>query len=588
MPLEERPGAAKTFEYIVRRQGLHPAEYTFCRKHDPGGQRHKTTDTYLELETPMRTTFLRFSFALAMLAASGTPMSVFAQAPAAGPAQANGIQQVRRLTADDAVRLAAENNLGLATARIDPILQDLSIDQTRASYTPSLNLTLLNNRSTNQNTGFLSGASGDKTTDSRLNSDVGVSQNLLWGGNYQLGWTSSRSTTNNVLSTFSPQIRSGLSAGFSQPLLRNFKIDGTRQQLLTGQKQREIADVQLRQTIARTARTVRNAYWDLAYAIASLQVQQQSLELARENLRNTRARIEIGTTPPIDEIEPEAEVARQEENVIIAESRISATEDVLRTLIFNPNDPDFWTIRIEPTERPQFQATAVNVEAATKNALERRGDLQQSRKSLEQSEITIRYLRNQTLPDLTANFDYSASGVGGTQLLRSSVIGGDVVSSTQRSYGAVIGDLFTSAYPTWSASVTVRYPLGKSAQDVSLASARLQYEQRLTQIRQQQVEVAQQVRDAGRQVETNQKRVDTTRRSREFAERRLDAEQRKLAAGTQTNYFVLQAQRDLAQARNTELSAILDYQRSVVDFETVQEIPIAGGAGIAAVTGLGN
>ena len=102
------------------------------------------------------------------------------------------------------------------------------------------------------------------------------------------------------------------------------------------------------------------------------------------------------------------------------------------------------------------------------------------------------------------------------------------------------------------------------------------------------MQVSLQVRDAARQVETNQKRVDTTRRSREFAERRLDAETRKLAAGTSTNYFVLQAQRDLAQARNTELSAILDYQRSVVDFETVQEIPIAGGAGIAAVTGTGN
>ena len=74
-------------------------------------------------------------------------------------------------------------------------------------------------------------------------------------------------------------------------------------------KQREIADVQLRQTIASTAPHGANAYWDLAYAIASLQVQQQSLDLARENLRNTRARIEIGTTPPIDEIEPEAEVA---------------------------------------------------------------------------------------------------------------------------------------------------------------------------------------------------------------------------------------------------------------------------------------
>src|SRR4029434_7481701 len=104
----------------------------------------------------------------------------------------------------------------------------------------------------------------------------------------------------------SPQINSGLSFGFSQPLLRNFSIDGTRQQLMVSIKQREIADVELRQTIASTARTVRNSFWDLAYAIASLKVQQESLDLARENLRNTRAKIEIGTEPPLNEIEPEA------------------------------------------------------------------------------------------------------------------------------------------------------------------------------------------------------------------------------------------------------------------------------------------
>ena len=82
------------------------------------------------------------------------------------------------------------------------------------------------------------------------------------------------------------------------------------------------------------------------------------------------------------------------------------------------------------------------------------------------------------------------------------------------------------------------------------------------------------MREAARQVQTNQKRVETTRASRELAERRLDAEQRKFAAGTSTSFFVFQAQRDLAQARNNELRAILDYNRSVVDLETVQEAPL--------------
>jgi hypothetical protein len=54
----------------------------------------------------------------------------------------------------------------------------------------------------------------------------------------------------------------------------------------------------------------------------------------------------------------------------------------------------------------------------------------------------------------------------------------------------------------------------------------------------------------------------------------MDGEQRKFAAGTSTNFLVFQAQRDLAQARNNELRAVLDYQRSVIDFEIVQRVPL--------------
>ncbi len=90
-----------------------------------------------------------------------------------------------------------------------------------------------------------------------------------------------------------------------------------------------------------------------------------------------------------------------------------------------------------------------------------------------------------------------------------------------------------------------------------------------------------------RQVNTNAKRIDTTRVSRQLNERRLEAEEKKFAAGTSTSFFVFQAQRDLAEARNNELRALLDYNKSLVDFETVQESAIGGGGGTITVAGSG-
>ena len=62
------------------------------------------------------------------------------------------------------------------------------------------------------------------------------------------------------------------------------------------------------------------------------------------------------------------------------------------------------------------------------------------------------------------------------------------------------------------------------------------------------------------QLEQNRQRIETTRLARELSEQRLDAEQRRFEVGMSTNFNVIQAQRDLAVARNDELQAQLDYQ----------------------------
>jgi outer membrane protein TolC len=62
--------------------------------------------------------------------------------------------------------------------------------------------------------------------------------------------------------------------------------------------------------------------------------------------------------------------------------------------------------------------------------------------------------------------------------------------------------------------------------------------------------------------------------ARELAEQKLDAEEKKLKVGLTTNYVVLQYQRDLADARSSELRAIIDYNLSLAQLDRTTGISL--------------
>lgn len=517
--------------------------------------------------------------------AQTTPPSASATPTMPPTAQPQG--QVRRLSIDDAVATALEQNLDLQVQRINPDLQNLTVSQFQAAFTPNFVSTISTSDATQPSTSFLDTGGANATGISQGNSvfNFGVSSLTNWfGSSYDVRWNNTRSTTTNLLSSFNPQLNNVLTATFSQPLLRNFKIDGARQQLIVSQKNKEISDTQLQQAITQTTRTVRNAYYDLIYAIGNLAVQRQSLELSQQSLKDNRARVEIGTMAPLDIVQAEAEVATREEAVILAEAAIERQQDVLRALIYNPSSPDFWTARIEPTDTMTFVPATVNTDAAVQTALSQRTDLVNARKSLEINDVNIRYFRNQSLPDVTASINYNARAIGGLQVQRAPdpVTGlptGAVLNSIEKSWFDTLGTTFAGDFPGWNLQFNISYPIGHSTQEAQLARARLQQTQAQRQLSSLELAVTNQVREAARNVETNAKRVDATRQSRVLAERRLEAEEKKFQAGMTQSFFVLTAQRDLNVARNNELLALVEYAKSVVNYNAVQQAPLAGGGG---------
>jgi outer membrane protein len=513
-----------------------------------------------------------FIFGLAVSASAQSPA-----VPAARPATPAGA--IQPLSIEDAVKMALENNLGLQVQRVNPEMQNVNISLVRSAWLPTLTGSLTEAKYNNPVNSYFSGAA-DKLNINDFTTAVAVAQALPWGGgNYTLTWNNERYKTNSIYSSPNPSLASDLTLKFTQPLLKNRETDSNRRELVVSKANQQISEIALRQSVLTTIRSVKYAYWNLKSAQGSLRVAQQSLDLAQESLRNNRKRVEVGTMAPIDVVEAEAEVAKREEAVIVAEGTLASAADQLRVLIFKQDRAEYWAIRLEPTDQAVLERRPVDVERAVTTALEKRTDLAQARKNLEVLDNDLKYYKNQTMPELNAVATYGQTGQGGTYLDLTTSL--DNPPTTKEGYGKVLDKLFQPDYNNWSVGLTFTYPLGTSSADANAAKARLQRTQQQLKLHELELQVSASVRDIARQVETNWKRLDASGATRRLMERRLESEQKKFAAGLSTNYLVFMAQRDLADAQYSELVAALDYSKSLVDLETVLQSPTAGSSSVS-------
>ena len=505
-------------------------------------------------------------------------------ASASLPAQA---QRAFDLTVDDAIERALDRNLDIAVQRVNPRLQDLTIAEARSAFLPNVSSNFDLGRSLSPSRSQLDGAGrlSRRTVETESgNAGFGLEQALGWnGGRYTLDWTNARTETNNVFFSFNPSFSSNVDLSYTQPLLRGRSIDPQRRQLLVSQLNRDISDVDLRETIANTLADVRRAYWDLVYARASVDVQRQALELAEQLVRDNRIRVEVGTLAPIEVVQARSEAAARRQSLAEAEQQLRTAELALKQLIVAGTDDELWNAGINAIDQPVLDQAPIDVAAAVRTALDARTDIERTRRQQDINTVTLRNLANATLPALDVVGTFRLQGQGGTQLI-SGALGGPALVTVPGGYGDALAHLVRLDYPVWNVQLQLSYPLGHSAQKAAHARARLQVQQTRAQIEQIELQIAAEVTNAALQIRSIRERIEAARLARELAEEQLAAEESKFEVGTSTNFFIVQAQRDLATARDTELRAILDYQNAVIEFERVQQTSLAG-AGISIIGG---
>jgi multidrug efflux pump len=494
----------------------------------------------------------------------------------AGSASAQTETPVLKLTIDEAVRRALENNPDLAIVRLDTEVQAAHVGESRGAFAPVFSTTLGHSGNTTAPSNFLLGDHGVEVHDSFWS--TGVRQRLPFGGGtWSASWDSARMTTNNPISSFDPTLQAGFQIAVSQPLLKDRSIDDARYQYDIARRHERSSDLHVREAAVQTTAAVKQAYWTLKATRANIVVQQRSLELAVELERQTKIRVNAGQTPPLDLVQAQAEVAQRRENLIRARTGDEDAEDRLRRLIMNPADVTFWAVRFEPVEEPAGHDAMPDIDAVVTKAVGERLDIARANLDLENAKTATEFLDNQRLPDVRLETSYRGSGLAGSQFIRNGAFPGTVVGERTRSFGDALGQAFGPDYPTWSVGITVAKSFGHTYEDASRARADVERRQAAQRISSLQLQAAQSIRQAAREIRGTAERIDAARAGATLAQQRLDSEQRRYDAGLSTTFLVTQAQRDLLQAQVNLLQTTLDYESALVNFEAVQQAPAGVG-----------
>jgi outer membrane protein len=492
-------------------------------------------------------------------------------------AAAQTARPVVQLTLDDAVKLALDRNLDIAVQRLNPEINDIAVARISSIYHPALTSTLNTSSATTPVTSAIGGSSnaGVPIVTGLSTYNAGVAQSVPWGGGqFNVALNNNKQTSTSQNSLYNPTYNTNWSGSYTQPLLRGFSTDITRQSLQVTRINRDISDVQLRSTITNTLSNVRNAYWNYVYTVQAADVAQQSVNLADQLVKDNQTRVEVGTMAPIDVVTAQSQAATARQNLVAAQSAMYTNELTLKRLIVSGTQDPNWNARLDPVDRPEFRPEAIDVATAVRRALSERTDLDIAKKDVEANAVTLKYLNDQLKPQADFVGTYGLVGVGGSQLQfepGATGVNRTPIGSIPGGYADALSSLFTSNFPRWTAQINFSYPLGLSSQQASVARARVQLGQVQAQVRQVELQVATDVTNAAVTAQSNAERVQAAQAARELAQKTMEAEQSKFEVGMSTNYNVILTQRDLATAQINELQAILNYRIALVELERLQQ-----------------
>ncbi len=365
--------------------------------------------------------------------------------------------------------------------------------------------------------------------------------------------------SNNSFFLFNPYVTSALNFQITQPLLKNGWLFPNRAPLMIARRNLEQSRATFAAEVNDNVLQAIGQYWSVIEARGNLDVARRSMDAAEATYKRDKRALELGALPPLDIYRSESQVASRRVQVIQSEYALKQAEDKLRMTIGADQDPYFQALDLELTEKPEPEGDLriIDKGEALQRALTKRPEFDAARAALANDQTRIRLAHNHLLPELDLTGAYASNGLGGTQFN----------GAGQKTTSSSITQLFNFNYPTYYAQLSLSLPLRNRAAKAEMGTALVSRRSDLYTQRQIQEQVTLDVTNAVHELEQAKLSIAAGKEALDLARKTMAAEQRKYDLGSETIFFVLEAQTELASAELALLQAEVKYQLAVADVD---------------------
>jgi outer membrane protein TolC len=377
-------------------------------------------------------------------------------------------------------------------------------------------------------------------------------------------------TISNLNQAVNPAYRPSLVFGVEQPLFQGFGVEinqlrathpGSQLfQFNNLNRQREgIVITRLRFDQQRTQfefevsymlLQVEAVYWNLYDAYWALYSREQAMRQAYESWRIAKARFDAGRIDITDFAQTRGQYEDFRGQRIAALGAVLEAERALRALLGLPVEDG---TRLVPIDAPTVAKFTPDWHTAENEAMTLAYSLILGRQELKTRQLALINEKNLLLPDVrwNATWDYNAIG---------SQLDGSGSNNAFRNLGQ-------GNFNNWSTSIRAEIPLGYRDAHAGVRQARLQLARAYIQLQDQELKIKQFLTREYRNVFEYYERIQAARASREAYAEQLAGRFKQFVAGRGTIDFLLESQRNWANALATEYDNIAQYNKVLAAFE---------------------
>ncbi|MBP1601506.1 MAG: outer rane efflux protein [Acidobacteria bacterium] len=401
--------------------------------------------------------------------------------------------------------------------------------------------------------------------------NTGYVQGFSPGTQLAVTFNNTRHSLNAPNIDYNPYTAGSVGLTVTQPLLQGFGTATNKRFIRIARNNEKIADLTFQQQLVATVSAVMRLYYDLVSVNQDVEVKQQALKRAEALLENNRVQVEVGTLAPIEVVRAQAEVARSRQALTNSESLVFQQEVILKNFLSRrgTDDPEIRSARLVATDHiriPDKEAPQ-NLEELVQQAFKNRPDYLQAVIQLDNARVALKGSKNALLPQLDLVGTVSNNGLAGEVNPLALPGSGAADQAFLGGYGTLMSQIFRRNYPDYGVFVQLNIPLRnrQARADMMRDSAQAnQSELRLEQLKHQ---VQTEVEAAIIALQRARAGYDAARQTRVLQEQTLQAEQEKYSVGATTSFFLIQYQRDLAQARSDEVLAESLYAKAQTALE---------------------